>query len=347
MIAEVIPDTETAAKIQNRDFVLEADSANTAYDLLTPTLLDRFHSRGIFYGLSPARLGDMSLNGNGFAQARERRQSFLNDVLIKFGAETVSRRIDDAVFMLPNSGEPEVVRYQPGERQIISGPEAVVFQDPLTVVMQPQDCIPLYLFDPETSTLGFCHSGFRSIDDLMPAKTVELMSDAFGARPDSIHAVLGPGIGPGWYNRRYIITQDPAQWRDHVSVLSGQSSVLESQICLPDDISASILYPGSNMLLSRLCFTENRILQKAGIKATDAITYLGLLLGREGDCLSVDLQSPLVRQLESAGLQSKHIEVDPADTFQNAERGLLFSLQAETRNKALVHGNPIAVFGQL
>lgn len=56
------------------------------------------------------------------------------------------------------------------------------------------DCIPVYLYDPVSRTIGLVHSGWRSTLLNISAKAVRKMKEAFGANPENIAAVLGPHI---------------------------------------------------------------------------------------------------------------------------------------------------------
>src|SRR5690606_40376747 len=55
---------------------------------------------------------------------------------------------------------------------------------------------PLLLVDPETPAVGLVHAGWRGTCQGIAARAVEAMARAFGTRPRSCEAVLGPSIGP-------------------------------------------------------------------------------------------------------------------------------------------------------
>jgi len=56
------------------------------------------------------------------------------------------------------------------------------------------DCIPVYLYDPVSRSIGLVHSGWRSTLLNISAKAVRKMREAFGANPENMTAVLGPHI---------------------------------------------------------------------------------------------------------------------------------------------------------
>jgi YfiH family protein len=80
------------------------------------------------------------------------------------------------------------------------------------------DCAPVLLADPEAGVVGAVHSGWRGALDDAPGATVAAMA-ALGARPERIHAAVGPCIsqrayevGPEFVER--FLDDDPenARW---------------------------------------------------------------------------------------------------------------------------------------
>jgi len=55
------------------------------------------------------------------------------------------------------------------------------------------DCVPVFLVDPESRTLGLAHAGWRGAAAGIVPATLERMAK-LGAMPESIHAHLGPAI---------------------------------------------------------------------------------------------------------------------------------------------------------
>ena len=56
------------------------------------------------------------------------------------------------------------------------------------------DCVPLYLVDKKNRAIGLGHSGWRGTINRMGAVMVQAMGEAFGTRPEEIHAAIGPSI---------------------------------------------------------------------------------------------------------------------------------------------------------
>ncbi|AAF11520.1 peptidoglycan editing factor PgeF [Deinococcus radiodurans] len=55
------------------------------------------------------------------------------------------------------------------------------------------DCYPLLLADPEAGVIGAAHAGWKGTVGRIGQRTVEQMVN-LGARPERIHAAVGPGI---------------------------------------------------------------------------------------------------------------------------------------------------------
>lgn len=66
----------------------------------------------------------------------------------------------------------------------------------LTLAVFYADCIPVLLYDPICGVIAAVHSGWRGTSLGIAKKAVRQMSEAFGSRPETIQAAIGPGIGP-------------------------------------------------------------------------------------------------------------------------------------------------------
>ncbi len=69
----------------------------------------------------------------------------------------------------------------------------------LALVVKTADCLPLFLIDPEQRAVAAVHAGWRGTARRIVAEAVETMTRAFGTRPASLLAALGPCIGGGCY----------------------------------------------------------------------------------------------------------------------------------------------------
>lgn len=74
--------------------------------------------------------------------------------------------------------------------------DGLVTNDPGTaLVIFTADCTPILLWDPVTSAVGAAHAGWRGTAMDIAGKTVRKMAEAFGCKPENIHAAIGPNLG--------------------------------------------------------------------------------------------------------------------------------------------------------
>jgi YfiH family protein len=75
--------------------------------------------------------------------------------------------------------------------------DALVTDTPgIILAVQVADCVPVFLFDPVQKAAGIAHAGWKGSVMEIAAKTVRLMSESFGSRPEGLQAGIGPSIGP-------------------------------------------------------------------------------------------------------------------------------------------------------
>lgn len=63
------------------------------------------------------------------------------------------------------------------------------------LVVFTADCTPILLHDPVTGAVGAVHAGWRGTAADIAGKTVRAMTAAYGCRPETICAAIGPNIG--------------------------------------------------------------------------------------------------------------------------------------------------------
>src|SRR5690606_30830206 len=74
--------------------------------------------------------------------------------------------------------------------------------------------VPVLVVDPETPAVGLVHAGWRGTCQGIAARAVEAMAHAFGTRPQSCEAVLGPSIGPCCYEVGPEVAERFAGWAE-------------------------------------------------------------------------------------------------------------------------------------
>jgi len=61
------------------------------------------------------------------------------------------------------------------------------------------DCVPVLMYDPAGNAAGAIHCGWRSIVGGIAERTVSLMADTAGTRPENVLVILGPSAAPCCY----------------------------------------------------------------------------------------------------------------------------------------------------
>lgn len=69
----------------------------------------------------------------------------------------------------------------------------------MAIGVETADCVPILLLDPAKPAIGAVHAGWRSTVKKIVQKTVNRMSEEFGAEPSRMIAAIGPAIGPECY----------------------------------------------------------------------------------------------------------------------------------------------------
>ena len=64
----------------------------------------------------------------------------------------------------------------------------------LPLAVYTADCLPVFLYDPFTSSIGLVHAGWRGSKDNITGKAVQLMRKRFNADPENLLAGFGPAI---------------------------------------------------------------------------------------------------------------------------------------------------------
>lgn len=82
-------------------------------------------------------------------------------------------------------------------REELEGFDAFITNLPgVAIGVRTADCVPVLLSDPENHVIAAVHSGWKGTVLKISRVTVERMRERFGTRPEHLHAVIGPCIGP-------------------------------------------------------------------------------------------------------------------------------------------------------
>ena len=91
----------------------------------------------------------------------------------------------------------------------------------ITLFMRFADCVPIYLYDPNTPAICIAHAGWLGTVRRAAEIAVGAMIQTFGTSPENLLAGIGPSIGPDHYEiGQDVLTQFSssfgAQASDHI-----------------------------------------------------------------------------------------------------------------------------------
>lgn len=65
----------------------------------------------------------------------------------------------------------------------------------IPAMVQVADCVPLILYEPERHVGAVIHAGWRGTAQSITQKVAKTLIEEYGARPEALHAAIGPSIG--------------------------------------------------------------------------------------------------------------------------------------------------------
>jgi len=82
------------------------------------------------------------------------------------------------------------------ESDIFEKDGLITCQPGVALVTFYADCVPLFFLDPVYPAIALSHAGWRGTVEKIGAKTLKLMEETFGTRPEQCLVGIGPSIGP-------------------------------------------------------------------------------------------------------------------------------------------------------
>lgn len=209
--------------------------------LLTPSIFDPFPEVLVAMSMRENSLpgeNNMSKNQGDPAIAQKNRQSFVQEI-----------GFDTARLITPQQDHTDIIHVVTPDYQPHTGDGLVCSEPGWLLGITVADCIPLFLYDPETKGYGIVHSGWRGSAQNITGTAITKMNQKFGARPEHIFAWVGPSAGKESYevgvdvasefNPRYSTPHTDTSWLfDNKSVVLDQ--LLGSGLS-PDKIEVSSL----------------------------------------------------------------------------------------------------------
>jgi polyphenol oxidase len=65
----------------------------------------------------------------------------------------------------------------------------------ISLAIRTADCLPILMADPKNRAVGAIHAGWRGVVSDIVSKSIDLMHQRFGSRPEDLVIAIGTGIG--------------------------------------------------------------------------------------------------------------------------------------------------------
>jgi len=153
----------------------------------------------LVHGFSTRRGGVSQLSGNGNselnlgtvawdnpANVEENRRRFLEGL----GAGQMRQVLQEQI----HSDLIRVLQRPPARGQKLRGDGLVTARPGLLLSILGADCLPVLLVDTRQRVVGALHCGWRGTARQLAQKSVGVMRQRFGSRPQDLLAAIGPGI---------------------------------------------------------------------------------------------------------------------------------------------------------
>ncbi len=161
-------------------------------------------------GLAIAAMSDRSDGGCGFDDNPINRRAYLRQLGLDPNHLICARQVhgtDVATVTDDDRGRGSIER----ESALPNTDAIVTNTQGLPIGIHVADCTPIWLYDPETRTAGLVHAGWRGTQADIAGATVRTMVERFGARRESMRALIGPCAG----SEAYEVSSDIAnQFRE-------------------------------------------------------------------------------------------------------------------------------------
>lgn len=158
---------------------------------LSPPLEQRWISipAPVSAGISLRAGGDL---GGKDGAARERRRSFLSALGLTGPIVRPDQQHTRRVLAVPEDMGAGGVA---SDSEVIG--DGLITRGAATLCVTVADCMPIFLYDPQSGARGILHSGWKGTGIL--ARAVRALQERYDSRPGDIHVTLWPAIGSCCY----------------------------------------------------------------------------------------------------------------------------------------------------
>jgi YfiH family protein len=145
-------------------------------------------------GVSSRGYGNMSLNYGDTRDALKNRENFLAELGIDLTMLVCAKQVHGCRVALAEQSDAGKGSFVYDDA--IDDTDALITrQRGLALAILTADCLPVFLYDPSTNSIGLVHAGWKGTKAGIAAATVLEMKKLFNVSAEDLHAWMGPAIG--------------------------------------------------------------------------------------------------------------------------------------------------------
>ncbi len=105
--------------------------------------------------------------------------------------------------------------------RVITETDALIASEsPVVMLVSTADCIPVFIFEPQSRLCGLVHAGWRGVANNITIKTLERMQKKAKMRPRDFLVGIGPCIGPECYTMSHPVQKEDPKWMPWIKKIS-------------------------------------------------------------------------------------------------------------------------------
>ncbi len=139
------------------------------------------------------RFKNMSLRYGKTQDSLKNRQNFLNNLGIDYRNLVCAKQVHGSKARYVKAED--IGRGALSYDTAISDTDAIITNEKnLPLAVFTADCLSIFIYDPSAAAIGLVHAGWRSTQENIVVKTIQLMQKEFASRPENLCAGFGPAI---------------------------------------------------------------------------------------------------------------------------------------------------------
>lgn len=163
---------------------------------------------------------------------------------------TVRQVHGNRVVVVRSPADAEAARFTEADGLITDSPQ-------VALAVFTADCLPVLLVDPRRGAVAAVHSGWRGTVRRISGRTVALLGEEFGSRPQDLLAAIGPSIGPCCYEvdrpvLEAVAAAFPGTAGEFLTPVSKERARLDLRAAVARDLKETGV-PDENVILINEC----------------------------------------------------------------------------------------------